>query len=60
MHWSGAQPVEWTRVEGDLGRGSYLDAVLRVARAADPGALLMLNEFDVHGGNVKTARFLAL
>ena len=50
MHWSGAQPVDWTQVEGDLGRGSYIEVALRAARAADPEALLMLNEFDVHGG----------
>ena len=60
IHWSGAQPVDWTQVEGDLGRGSYIEVALRAARAADPGALLMLNEFDVHGGNDKTTRFLAL
>ena len=60
MHWGGAQPVDWTRVEGKLGSGAYLDAALRTARAADPGALLLLNEFDVHGGNSKTERFLSL
>ena len=60
MHWSGAQPVDWTQVEGDLGRGSYIEVALRAARAADPEALLMLNEFDVHGGNDKSTRFLAL
>ena len=64
--WSGAQPVDWTRVppstaaDERLGRAAYVAAALRLARAADPGALLMVNEFNVHGDGTKSRLLVAL
>ena len=65
MKWTGAQPVDWTVMPPfngrvPLGNGSYIAHALAAAREADGGALLMINEFNVHGGNRKTTLFTSL
>ena len=66
--WTGSTPVDWTRIEPrpsspeeSLGAGAYLAASLQAARTADPAAILMLNEYDIHSlANNKTHLFLAM
>ena len=66
-NWNGSTPVDWTRVEPlgtteeSLGAGAYLAASLQAAYSADPDAILMLNEYDIHSlANNKTHLFLAM
>ena len=66
--WSGATPVDWTRVEAidpatqkALGAGAYLALALQAARAADPHAELMINDYNIHTmSENKTHLFLAM
>jgi endo-1,4-beta-xylanase len=66
--WSGATPVDWTRVEAidpaaqkALGAGAYLALALQAARAADGHAELMINEYNIHSmAENKTHLFLAM